>query len=1142
MDSNAMDVEDIADFPITEDLLKKVCKEGSKSFFSEHGLISHQINSYNDFIDNGIQKIFDSFGEIRIQSEPSIDGKLRGATMKFGKVTLEKPMFCSGDKSLKLLPRHARLQHMTYCSPINVEVDFLIYTIGKEKKDQLSSVAEQQFVKKVVSETKKNIVIGQMPVMVMSKLCWMNGVAKQDSEFDQGGYFLIKGIEKIFIAQEQLSLKRLWVSDYPNWHILYRAELKRVKVHIEGPRPDKVFLSVFFMSCSIPLWLLLYALGMPTDKRIVEMIDINMEDCNTVNILINSITYADDHFQGFRKGDYSLNKIDELLKSTKFPTKESAKDCIEKYLFPSLTSLRQKAVFLIHIVRCLLQSYSGERKCENKNDFKNKRLDLASELLERELSSHVGHAERRVVKAMQKDMCGIRGLQPLEYYFDASIVTAGLMRAFSTGSWTHHFMRNEKVNGVVTTLKRTNPLQVICDMRKTRLQYARKAVGDARFPHPSHIGRLCFLSTPDGDSCGLVKNLAVTGLVSTNLIEPLLDKLIDCGMETLVENPTFLMLKGKDKVFLNGEWVGICVDSLSFIRALRSKRRNNEVPPQVEVKWDIQQREVRIFSDAGRILRPLLVVENLKKIKLCKGSYNIHSLLNKGIIELVGVEEEEDYMIAGGVKQLLSGDNAYNHCELDSSFLLGLSAGLIPFPNHDPARRVLYQSEKHSQQAIGFSTTNPNIRADTLSQHLHYPQRPLFHTMISDCLGKSEYMNSLPKPEMYNGQNAIVSVNVHQGYNQEDSLVMNQASVDRGLFRTEHIRNYKDEVDNTETRRAKTKERMSFCKTQKKHEGVHKLDDDGLPFLGAKLKSGDAIISKCGDAGSEKSTKLKHTEGGMVQNVILSANNEGTNFASVSLRQVRAPLVGDKFSSMHGQKGVIGLLESQENFPFTHQGLVPDIVINPHAFPSRQTIGQLLEAALGKGIACNGMTKHATPFTTPSVTEIAQQLHQAGFARWGHEKVISGLYGHMIYHLMFMGPTFYQRLLHMSEYQVKTRSVGPVNPYTRQPVKDRKRFGGMKLGEMERDCFLAHGGASFLKERLLTLSDLTPVLVCSKCSNMAILKQTQAPSGGVIGSHYCNCCESAANLVKVDMPFGAKVLSQELFGMGISLKFGTKPA
>ncbi|KAJ6734454.1 DNA-DIRECTED RNA polymerase I SUBUNIT 2 [Salix purpurea] len=293
-------------------------------------------------------------------------------------------------------------------------------------------------------------------------------------------------------------------------------------------------------------------------------------------------------------------------------------------------------------------------------------------------------------------------------------------------------------------------------------------------------------------------------------------------------------------------------------------RRRRQLPYQVEIKRDEQQREVRIFSDAGRILRPLIVVENLNKIKTFKGgNYIFTSLLDKGVIEFIGTEEEEDCCTAWGIR-----------------FLLEDIAGR-------QSMKVLYQAQKHSQQAIGFSITNPNIRVDTLFHQMHYPQRPLFRTMISDCLGKPRYPFGhnavLPKPELFNGQNAIVAVNVHLGYNQEDSLVMKRASLERGMFRSEHIRSYKTEVDNKELtdKRRKSEDSITFGKIQSKIGRVDSLDDDGFPFIGSNMQSGDIMIGKCAESGTDHSVKLKHTERGMVQKVVLSSNDEGKNFAVV---------------------------------------------------------------------------------------------------------------------------------------------------------------------------------------------------------------------------------------------------------------------
>ncbi|KAK6237051.1 hypothetical protein SCA6_012388 [Theobroma cacao] len=1149
-----------------EEFLRGFCKQAAVSFFKEYGLISHQLNSYNAFIKYGLQNTFDSFGEFLIHSgyDPSKkgEGDWRHARVRFGKVTVERPTFwaVSGGNELNMLPRHARLQNMTYSSRMKVNVDLQVYTAKSVKSDKFKTGREEFVEEEVVYQDNRDIIIGRIPVMVRSDLCWMNEVEKADCDFDHGGYFLIKGTEKIFIAQEQISMKRLWISNSQGWTIAYRSEVKRNRLIIRLVENSKVeyikggekVLTVYFLSTEIPVWVLFFALGVSSDKEVVNLIDYESNDSSITNILFASIRNADGKCYKFCQGRNAIDYVGKLVKDTRFPPEEGIEECLSTYLFPTLRSFKQKARFLGYMVKCLLQAYTGRLKCDNRDDFRNKRLELAGELLERELKVHIAHARRRMAKTLQRDLYADRTVRPIEHYLDASIVTNGLSRAFSTGAWSHPYKRMERISGVVANLGRANPLQTMVDLRKTRqqVQYTGK-VGDARYPHPSHWGKVCFLSTPDGEKCGLVKNLATTGLVSTNIMESIVDKLFDSGMEELV-NDTCSSLDGKDKVFLNGEWVGVCEDSLSFAAEVRRKRRSKEFPHQVEIKRDEHKGEVRIFSDGGRILRPLLVVDNLNRIKAFKGeNYTFQALLEGGIIELVGTEEEEDCRTAWSIKYLLTDVEGkqpvkYTHCELDMSFLLGLSCGIIPFANHDHARRVLYQAQKHSQQAIGFSTTNPNIRVDTLSHQLYYPQRPLFRTMTSDCLGKLGHplgqKGVLPKPELYNGQNAIVAVNVHLGYNQEDSLVMNRSSLERGMFRSEHVRSYKAEVDNKEIqdKRRKSEDIVNFGKIQSKIGRVDSLDDDGFPYVGANLQCGDIVIGRCAESGADHSIKLKHTERGMVQKVVLSSNDDGKNYAVVSLRQVRSPCLGDKFSSMHGQKGVLGFLESQENFPFTTQGIVPDIVINPHAFPSRQTPGQLLEAALGKGIACGGSMKYATPFSTISVDAITEQLHRAGFSRWGNERVYNGRTGEMVRSLIFMGPTFYQRLIHMAEDKVKFRNTGPVHPLTRQPVADRKRYGGIKFGEMERDCLIAHGASANLHERLVTLSDSSQMHVCRNCKNVANVIERAVPGGRKIRGPYCRGCQSVDDIVRVNVPYGAKLLCQELFSMGINLKFETQ--
>ncbi|XP_009145936.1 DNA-directed RNA polymerases IV and V subunit 2 [Brassica rapa] len=1152
-----VDLRDLGD-----PFLQSFCKKAATSFFDEYGLVSHQLNSYNFFIEHGLQSVFESSGEMLV--EPSFDPtknkdhEWRYATVKFGEVSVDKPTLYSDDKELVFLPWHARLQNMTYSARMKVNVDVEVFVKKVVKRDKFKTGQDEYVEKQILSKKTQDIPIGRIPVMVKSVLCnttekgkHVESYRKGECAFDQGGYFVIKGAEKVFIAQEQMCTKRLWISNSP-WTVSYRSETKRNRFIVrlsenqkaeDFKRKEKV-LTVYFLSTEIPVWVLFFALGVASDKEAVDLIAFDGGDASITNSVVASIQEADSVCEDFRHGRNALAYVEQQIKGTKFPPGESVDECLSLYLFPGLKSLKQKARFLGYMVKCLFSAYAGKRKCENRDNFRNKRIELAGELLERELRVHLAHARRTMTKAMQRHLTGDGDLKPIEHYLDASIITNGLSRAFSTGAWCHPFRKMERVSGVVANLGRANPLQSLIDLRRTRQQvlYTGK-VGDARYPHPSHWGRVCFLSTPDGENCGLVKNLSLLGLVSTQIMEPVVEKLFDSGMEELVDD-TSTPLSGKHKVLLNGDWVGVCSDSDYFVAELKSRRRQSELPRQMEIKLDKDDKEVRIFTDAGRLLRPLMVVENLHKLKQSKPSkYTFEHLLDQGILELIGIEEEEDCTTAWGTKQLLKQQKSYTHCELDLSFLLGVSCAIVPFANHDHGRRVLYQSQKHCQQAIGFSSTNPNIRCDTLSQQLFYPQKPLFKTMASECLQKDV---------LFNGQNAIVAVNVHLGFNQEDSIVMNKASLERGMFRSEQIRSYKADVDSKDSeKRKKMDEVVQFGKTHSKIGRVDSLDDDGFPFVGANMHSGDIVIGRCTESGTDHSVKLKHTERGIVQKVVLSSNDDGKNYATVSLRQVRSPCLGDKFSSMHGQKGVLGYIEEQENFAFTNQGIVPDIVINPHAFPSRQTPGQLLEAALSKGIACpmqkkkgksdaySKVTRHATPFSTPSVDDITDQLHRAGFSRSGNERVYNGRTGEMMRSLIFMGPNFYQRLIHMSEDKVKFRNTGPVHPLTRQPVADRKRFGGIKFGEMERDCLIAHGASANLHERLFTLSDSSQMHICRNCKSAANVIERVASSGRRIRGPYCRLCESPDYVVMVNVPYGAKLLYQELFSMGICLNFET---
>ncbi|CAA3024170.1 DNA-directed RNA polymerases IV and V subunit 2 [Olea europaea subsp. europaea] len=330
------------------------------------------------------------------------------------------------------------------------------------------------------------------------------------------------------------------------------------------------FMTVYFAVIEIPIWIMFFALGSQNDREIVNLIRLGTEDCAITNVLLASIHDADKQCEGFRKSDKAILHIEKLIKSCQFPTKESIEECISNYLFPNLKSIQQRARFLANMVKYLLEGYTGSRKADRRDDFRSKRLELYGELPERELRVHIKHAERRMVRAMQRDLYRDQDVQSIEHYMDASIITNDLSRAFSTEAWLHPFKRMERISGVVVTLRQTNPLQTTVDTRKTRqlVSYTRR-VGDARYRYPSHWGKICFLNTSDGENCGLVKNLSTLGLVSTCILEQdrIVDKWYECGLETLLDD-TSTALNKKDKVFVGGDWVGMCTDSTSLVAKL----------------------------------------------------------------------------------------------------------------------------------------------------------------------------------------------------------------------------------------------------------------------------------------------------------------------------------------------------------------------------------------------------------------------------------------------------------------------------------------------------------------------------------------------------------------------------------------------
>jgi len=584
----------------------------------------------------------------------------------------------------------------------------------------------------------------------------------------------------------------------------------------------------------------------------------------------------------------------------------------------------------------------------------------------------------------------------------------------------------------------------------------------------------------------------------------------------------------KTKIYINGELLGTCDDPINFTHEMREKRRNGEVSSEMNITYYEDNHEIYIFNDPGRARRPLIIVKEGVPLltedhlnKISNGKLKWDDLIANGLIEYLDAEEEENSYIAMSLAEL---NSEHTHLEIDPATMLGICAGIIPFSDHNSSPRNTMEAGM-TKQALGLYVSNYALRTDTRAHLLHHPQTPIVKTRIID----STHYDLRPS-----GQNFVVALMSYEGYNMEDAMVINKGALERGLARSSFFRAY----DTSEKRYAggqvdKFEVPDKNIKGYRSEESYRNLDEDGVVNPESAVESGDVLIGKTSpprfleedfgtvaDRRRETSVTVRHGEKGIVDAVLLSETVEGSRLAKIRVRDTRQPEFGDKFASRHGQKGVVGLILSPEDIPFTEFGVVPDLIVNPHAIPSRMSIGQVLEMVAGKAGCLEGHRIDATPFNQTLEDEIKQQLLDNGFESAGCESLYSGVTGERIDAEIFVGVAYYQKLHHMTTDKVYARSRGPVQVLTRQPTEGRAREGGLRFGEMERDCLIAHGAALTLKERLLDESDKYEAIVCENCGMLAVYDKNK-------NKKYCPICGDVETY-PVEISYAFKLLLDEL--------------
>ena len=1008
------------------------------------------------------------------------------------------------------------------------------------------------------------------------------------------------GGERAIISQERMSENRPVVfrnnrNQAKEWEVIEvksigplneqvpKSNSVRIQYHPKNQQIMYLRATIPRMKTEIPLFILFRALGVIEDETIVKMILGNDQDQVFESLITESISEAAS----------IITQEDALLwikrninvwsgKPTRAVTVE---DLLKDELYPHIGGLDEayeKACFLAHMTRRLLWVAYKRINNDDRDSYPNKRVDSPGFLLgnllrtffqvkmlkdmKASIAKEIHSGSWRATGSFQE----ILNMSNLYKIIKSTIIEVGLKSALSTGNFGSAKVGGPPKIGVSQVLGRLNYVSSLSHLRRisTPIEKTAGKLIAPRKLHNTQWGFICPNETPEGHSVGVVKNLASTACITQASNRNVVTDFIQ-------DMPEFLPIRGLAleklfvgaRIFINGKWIGMFPpeSALACIKRLRKAKRSGFIQRHIAIVWKPTVKELWLSTEAGRLVRPLYYApalldiakrpaeekaKMLSEINACKTWDELlrwETPEGHHLLEYLDAGETEQAMIAMDPEELIQKPDeeaaTYSHAEIHPCVILGSLASTIPFPDHNQSPRNAYQCAM-GKQAMGVFAHNYKERFDALAHMLMYPNLPL----VSPKMGKYYGAYSMPS-----GRNIVVAIMTYGGYNQEDSIMINKGSIDRGLFQSVFFRTYKDE----EKKNQSSGEEERFGRPdpemtrQLRNGNYGKLGADGFVPENTFVNSDDILVGKVVPlrvptgmvlpAGTKRFRDVSRTprnnESGFVDKIFKNRNGEGYSFVKIRMRELRTPEIGDKFSSRHGQKGTVGMLLEPEDMPQTASGIIPDIIINPHCIPSRMTIAQLMETLLGK-IGCHaGCLGDGTPFNKNMTLDgLAKVLRDdMGLEPYGNEVMYNGLTGRQMETKIFMGPCFYQRLRHCAADKLHSRACGPLVMLTRQPAEGRAREGGLRFGEMERDCVAAHGIMEFTKERFMECSDGFKCYTCRKCGLIAT-------ANAEANIWLCKACDNTTEFAAIHIPYAYKLLVQELETMNIASRIFTQGA